>query len=228
MRYYAVEAESVYRQVAREHKTQWGDVYEPAQSGGFEQFPNRAFLERMLPELGNSVDVLEYGCGTGPAACFLAQRGFRVDAVDLIPQAIELARQFAAERGLRVDFAVQDVCRWPAVVEKYYDLIIDSYCLQNIVLDEDRAALFRSVHDRLTPTGRYLISTALYDRDRVYDDEFRYDPATGICYRDDLPYRRHLTPAALQAELAGAGFTVLSHAGDDLVCERHGSVELDA
>lgn len=220
MRYYEVEPESVYRQVARERKTQWSDAFEPERDGGFDAFPNRAFLERVLPELGNPVDVLEYGCGTGPAACFLAGRGFRVDAVDLVPEAIELARQFAHKRGLRVNFAVQDVCRWPAAVEKRYDLVIDSYCLQNIVLDEDRAAVFRGVHDRLTPGGHYLISTALYEPGRVYGDGFRYDAATGICYRGDLPYRRHLTPAALRAELSAMGFTVLSLTGEDLVCAR--------
>ncbi|MEI8406347.1 MULTISPECIES: class I SAM-dependent methyltransferase [unclassified Kribbella] len=220
MRYYEVEPEAVYRQVAREHKTQWSDVFAPEHSGGFDEFPNRAFLERVLPELGQLGDVLEYGCGTGPAACFLAERGLRVDAVDLIPEAIELARRFAHERGLRVNFAVQDVCRWPEAVEKRYDLVLDSYCLQNIVLDEDRAALFRGVRDRLRPAGHYLISTALYDPDRVYGDGFRYDPATGICYRGELPYRRHLTPSALRAELTSMGFTVLSLTGTDVVCVR--------
>jgi len=150
----------------------------------------------------------------------MAGRGFRVDAVDLIPEAVELARGFAAELGVRVEFWVQDVCRWPAVVEKQYDVVVDSYCLQNIVLDEDRAALFRGVRDRLAPGGRYLISTALYDVDRVYGEGFRYDAVTGICYRGELPYRRHLTPAALRAELSGAGFEVLSFGGNNLVCAR--------
>jgi 2-polyprenyl-3-methyl-5-hydroxy-6-metoxy-1,4-benzoquinol methylase len=219
MRYYEVEPESVYRQVMREQKTQWSDVFEPENSAGFEEFPNRTFLERALPELGNPVDVLEYGCGTGPAACFLAKRGFRVDAVDLIPEAIELARRFAAERELDVGFAVQDVCRWPAA-DKRYDVVIDSYCLQNIVLDEDRAAVFRGVTDRLKPAGHYLISTARYDPDRVYGNGFRYDRATGICYRGELPYRRHLTPQALQTELTAAGFTVQAQTGDNLICRR--------
>lgn len=53
--------------------------------------------------------MLEYGCGTGAAACFLAQRGFQIDAVDLVPDAIAMARQFAAERGLAIRFAVQDI-----------------------------------------------------------------------------------------------------------------------
>ena len=64
MRYYELEPEAVYRQIARDHKTQWSDVFEPVR--GFDEFPNRAFLERVLSELGDVVDVLEYGCGTGP------------------------------------------------------------------------------------------------------------------------------------------------------------------
>ncbi|TCO47762.1 hypothetical protein EV646_105319 [Kribbella antiqua] len=119
-----------------------------------------------------------------------------------------------------MNFAVQDVCRWPATVAKRYDAIIDSYCLQNIVLDDDRAAVLRGVHDRLTPAGHYLISTALYDAGRVYGAGLRFDRSTGICYRGDLPYRRHLTPAALQAELTSMGFTVLSLTGNDVVCRR--------
>ncbi|TDD28267.1 class I SAM-dependent methyltransferase [Kribbella turkmenica] len=219
MRYYETEPEAVYQQVAREHTTQWSDAFEPGHPGGFDDFPNRAFLERVLPELGGVADVLEYGCGTGPAACFLAQRGLRVDAVDVSPEAIRLARLFADERGLLVNFAVQDVCRWPAA-DKRYDLVVDSYCLQNIVLDEDRAALFRGARDRLAPTGHYLISTALYEPDRVYGNGLRYDAATGVCYREGLPYRRHLTAAALHAELTAAGFTVLSLIDGNVVSRR--------
>ncbi|MFB6726450.1 class I SAM-dependent methyltransferase [Kribbella sp. NPDC056345] len=217
MRYYEVEPRVVYGRVVREGLTQWNEVFE----GGdrFADFPNRGFLEGVVPGLPVGGAVLEYGCGTGPAACFLAGLGFRVDAVDVSPVAIALAKGFAEERGVRVNFGVQDVCRWPEV-ETRYDVVLDSYCLQNIVLDEDRAAVFRGVRDRLLPDGRYLISTALYDVDRVYGEELRYDAVTGICYRGELPYRRHLTPSALRAELEGAGFAVLSFSGTNLVCAR--------
>lgn len=219
MRYYEIEPESVYGQVAREHLTQWSDVFEPEHPAGYAEFPNRTFLERALPALGAGVDALEYGCGTGPTACFLAERGYRVDAVDISAEAIALARRFAAERGVRVNFAVQDVCRWPAEVAKYYDLVVDSYCLQNIVLDEDRSALFHGVRTRLKSNGHYLISTALFDPNRAYRGEFEYDPDTGICYRNGLPYRRHVTPRKLEAELSTAGFAVFSHDDGNLICK---------
>jgi ubiquinone/menaquinone biosynthesis C-methylase UbiE len=34
----------------------------------------------------------------------LAQRGFRVTAIDLTPNAVEIAQQFAAQRGAEIDF----------------------------------------------------------------------------------------------------------------------------
>jgi 2-polyprenyl-3-methyl-5-hydroxy-6-metoxy-1,4-benzoquinol methylase len=180
MRYYYAEHQAAYQRVEREGLTQWNDLFEDDRTNDFEVFPNRAFLERALPE--PPADVLEYGCGTGAAACFLAARGFHVDALDLIPEAITLARRFADERGLQVNFSVQDFCAMPAGTKRY-DVILDSYCLQSIVTDADRSAVFTAVRNRLKPTGRYIISTAMYDPDRVYEDDFRYDPTTGICYQ---------------------------------------------
>ena len=112
-------------------------------------------------------------------------------------------------------------------------MILDSYCLQSIVTDPDRARVLSAVRDRLKPNGHYILSTAMYDPDRVYDDNFRYDPITGICYEratdaaDDavhldntwyLPHRRHLRPDALRAELERAGLRVIEQDGDNVLC----------
>jgi 2-polyprenyl-3-methyl-5-hydroxy-6-metoxy-1,4-benzoquinol methylase len=94
-RYYRPEHEDAYRRIEREGKTSWDDLHG---GGGFEDFSSRAFLEQILPTLAldpSRTDVLEYGCGTGPGACFLAARGFRVEAIDLVPRAIRLAKRFA-------------------------------------------------------------------------------------------------------------------------------------
>jgi len=161
-RYYRPEHEDAYRRIEREGKASWDELHG---GSGFDDFASRAFLEQVLPTLGldpSWTEVLEYGCGTGPGACFLAARGFRVDAVDLVARAIRLARRFAAERGLTIEFRVQDVCALAGVPPtKQYDLIVDSYCLQSIVTDADRSRLFAAVRARLKPGGRYLISTAM-------------------------------------------------------------------
>lgn len=227
-RYYEAEHFAAYARLRREGLTQWNDLHPGDRTLGFEDVPTRPFLERVLPSGGaaRGLRVLEYGCGTGAAACFLARRGFEVTAVDLVPDAIAVARQFAAERGLKIRYAVQDVCSWPDDGERF-DYVIDNYCLQSIVTDADRGAVLGGVRGRLEPAGRYLISTAMHDPDRSYEGDHD-DPATGVVWTPAarpsadtvrigdawfLPHRRHLTATALRAELEEHGFQVLDQSG---------------
>ena len=77
MKYYYREHILGYQQIRAEGKTAWAEIHGYT---GFENFASRAFLEKALPLLHFSVPhptVLEYGCGTGPGACFLAERDSR-------------------------------------------------------------------------------------------------------------------------------------------------------
>jgi len=137
-----------------------------------------------VPDLADSIvaNANKVVADAGSGACFFAARGFRVDAIDLIPRAIALARRFATKRRLEISFAVQDVC---AVADlpptKFYDLVVDTYCLQSIVRSEDRAGLYAAVRARLNPDAHYLISSAMYDPARRYiDGEDLFDEATGV------------------------------------------------
>jgi SAM-dependent methyltransferase len=115
-------------------------------------------VETALPLLDFSVPqprTLEYGCGTGPGACFLAARGFQVDGIDISPIAIGMAKEFAAQRGLTINYAVSDICKLPPL-DSIYDLIVDSFCLQCIVTNSDRSNVFSAVRSRLKPQGYYL------------------------------------------------------------------------
>lgn len=235
-RYYEAEHVAAYARLRREGLTQWNDLHPGDQTRGYEEVPTRPFLERVLPSGGATQGqrVLEYGCGTGAAACFLARRGFEVTAVDLVPDAIAVARHFAAERGLEIQYAVQDVCSWPDDGERF-DYVIDNYCLQSIVTDADRGAVLDGARRRLEPTGHYLISTAMHDPERSYEDD-HHDPATGMVWTPAarssadsvrigdawfLPHRRHLTATALRTELEEHGLQVLDQSGrlgGELVC----------
>ncbi len=237
-RYYVKEHELGYRKIRAEGKTTWDELHEPS---SFDDFSMRPILERTLPLLNFSVPqprTLEYGCGTGPGACFLAARGFQVDGIDVSPIAIDLAKQFAVERRLEVNYAVADICNLP--LTDHYDLIVDSFCLQSIVTDADRADVFAAVRSGLEPQGYYLIGTAIFAETRDYGDEV-FDAETGIVYteKDDddsfedavnlsggwhVPNRRHLKPQVLLEELDKAGFKTLWHheAGSSmgLICQR--------
>ncbi len=232
VRYYQAEHESAYRKIEQLGYTQWNDLFDQSSAWTYDSFQNRTFLERVIPRLdlpaASATSALEYGCGTGPAACFLAARGFQVDAIDLIPEAITLARRMANERGVRVAFSVADICALASEpVTRRYDLVLDSYCLQSIVTDQDRGVVFSAVRARLKPSGYYVISTALHVPRREDEPGFSYDATTGILYQEVpagsvadyvveidgrwyIPHRRHLAAVALRDELVSAGFHLLS------------------
>ena len=140
-RYYYREHIAGYKRIRAEGKTAWAEIHG---GEGFENFASRAFLEMALPRLRFSSahpTALEYGCGTGPGACFMAERGFQVDAMDLVPTAIEIAKELAEARRLNIHYEVQDICELYHEGKKY-DMVVDSYCLQGIVTNADRERLF--------------------------------------------------------------------------------------
>jgi len=176
MKYYYKEHLEDYRKVKAEGKVARGEIYGVP---GFDNFAARPFLEAVLPTLhfkSTPPDALEYGCGTGPGACYLAQRGFKVDASDLIPTAIEIAKQEAKKRNLDIHYEVMDICDLSREGKKY-DLIVDSYCLQGIVFEEDRQRVFSAVRARLKPEGYYLVNTAFFNPSQYEPDSVIVDSA---------------------------------------------------
>jgi SAM-dependent methyltransferase len=83
---------------------------ERASDSYFDEIERRRYQTHYhLPALFASMDgegrqLLEVGCGIGVDAIQLARRGFEVTAVDLTENALEVARRFAARRGVSIDF----------------------------------------------------------------------------------------------------------------------------
>jgi len=202
----------------------------------FDQFDLRPFLEEALAQMAFPSEhprAFEYGTGTGPGACFLAARGFVVDAIDISPTAIALARRFAAERGLEISFSVGDITRL-APSGTVYDLVVDDFCLQQLVTDDARRRALATVRSLLAPAGYFVIGTVLHRPDRDFGAD-RFDPSSGIVYRrlegDPVPdavrfgsqwwvARRRfvLSPDALREELGRAGLRVTHQDGARCLC----------
>jgi SAM-dependent methyltransferase len=203
----------------------------------FEDFDLRPFLEMVLLRMkfsGERPRAFEYGTGTGPGACFLAARGFVVDAVDISPTAIALARRFAAERRLTVSFTICDI-RWMTSLGPVYDSVVDNFCLQWMVADSDRRRTLATARSLLKPSGYFVVGTVPYRASRDFGTD-RFDPSTGVVYRrlpaDSgayeaavrdgakwfVPWRRFvLRPELLRDELERAGFRV-THQDDGARC----------
>ena len=179
-RYYYHEHLRDYAEVKARGMKFRGELYG---NSDFDAFSSKAFLEAILPHLAvrPGARVLELGCGTGPGSCYLVGKGFQVDGIDLIPDAIERAKEVASDLGLDIRYEVMDVCDLP-VEGVPYDLIVDSYCTQGIVMDEDRDRMFRAVKARLAARGYFLLSCCVFEPARENPDVTVEDSATGKVY----------------------------------------------
>ena len=97
--------------------------------------------------------ALDLACGAGRNAVWLAERGWRVTAVDFSPVALALARDLAASRGVEIDWIEADVVTW-APEGRSWDLVTVLYL--QLPAAERRAAL-RHAADAVRPGGTLLV-----------------------------------------------------------------------
>ena len=82
--------------------------------------PN-AFLKSHLGSLEKGV-ALDLASGEGRNAVFLAENGWKVDAIDISPVGVRKARRLAKEAGVRINFMQADLDSY-AIAKEKYDLI---------------------------------------------------------------------------------------------------------
>jgi len=105
---------------------------------------------------GSVGTALEIGCGEGADALWLAERGWRVTAVDVSATAIRRAATAARERGLsdRLTFFVGSGAE--AIPPATFNLVTASF-LHSWEPDFPRIALLRGAAQRVAPGGHLLI-----------------------------------------------------------------------
>jgi tellurite methyltransferase len=80
--------------------------------------------------------ALDLACGAGRNALWLAERGWKVTAVDGSPAAIEILQRRASERRLEVDARVADLEKGPYKIEEgAWDLIVMCFYLQESLFE---------------------------------------------------------------------------------------------
>lgn len=90
--------------------------------------------------------ALELGCGSGIWSVMLAERGWDVTGVDLVPQALKRASERAAAAGVDVRLVQGDVTKLEeSGIGDGYRLIVDIGCFHDQLSDDQRVALGRGV-----------------------------------------------------------------------------------
>jgi SAM-dependent methyltransferase len=120
-------------------------------------------VEGLDARLRAGIDALDIGCGTGHAINVMAQTypASRFVGFDIAEDAIEAARQEAAEWGLRnAVFRVQDVTRLPPGAD--FDLITAFDAIHD---QREPATVLKSVCDALRPDGEFLMIEFKFESD---------------------------------------------------------------
>jgi methyl halide transferase len=98
----------------------------------------------------NPCRAIELGCGTGTNAVWLAQHGFEVTAIDLVPLAIERAIDRAAKAGVKIRFLSHDLLALPDLGEPF-DFLFDRGCYHAV--RRENATGYLDAIDRLLRPG---------------------------------------------------------------------------
>lgn len=99
--------------------------------------------------------ALDLGCGFGRASIYLAERGWAVDAIDFVAEAIAEAERRATAAGVAVNFHQADVTRLD-FLDPAYDFALDVGCAHSL----DAPALARyatGLRRLLRPGARYML-----------------------------------------------------------------------
>jgi SAM-dependent methyltransferase len=115
------------------------------------------FAKEMMFQLAGGLRgkrVLEVGCGEGRTSVQLAYCGAAVEAIDLSPASIEVARRRAELNGQSVNFLVGDFIRGEVLAEGSFDVVWCDLILHHLVDSLD--AVLGKIRRYLKPGGLFV------------------------------------------------------------------------
>ena len=122
--------------------------------------------------------ALDAGSGEGGDALWLAERGWRVTAVDFSPVALERAAARAADRGLaeRIEWVHADLDAWTPPAGGF-DLVTAHYLHATW---SDRPGMFQRLSAAVAPGGTLLVVGHLMGDEWGHGQHHAHDP--GVLY----------------------------------------------
>lgn len=175
-----------------EEKNFFESIYENADHDDLSTIPwatlaPNVYLEKHLSLRDTVVGkkALVIGCGLGDDALILEKHGYEVEALDISPSAIALAKKRHPES--KVDFHVGDIYHMPEASIGKYDFVYEGLTIQSLP-PADREKLVGIIVSLVANEGELLVyANTQDDTDNyggppwpLYDDEFALFEKEGL------------------------------------------------
>ena len=150
-------------------------------------------------------DLLDVGCGGGLLSEALAAAGAQVTALDLAPEALDVARLHLLESGLSVDYRRQSVEALAIERPTSFDAVT---CMEMLEHVPDPGAVIAACAALLRPGGRLFLSTVNRTAKAFLLAIVGAEYLAGLLPRGTHSYERFIRPSELAAWLRSAGLVV--------------------
>lgn len=167
-----------------------------------------AFIAERQPLAG--VRIVDIGCGGGIMSEALARAGAAVVALDLAPEALDVARLHALEAGVRVDYRLQSAEDLAAEMPGQFDAVS---CLEMLEHVPDPVSVLRACATLLKPGGRLFLSTLNRTPKAFALGIVGAEYVLGLLPRGTHRYERFLKPSELRRALRDLDFDGIEFAG---------------
>jgi ubiquinone/menaquinone biosynthesis C-methylase UbiE len=154
---------------------------------------------------------LELGCGAGNITLFMAGKGFEAYGIDLVPEAIQWAKEKMASADITADFKIGNVVQLSDYPDNYFDFIFDGETL-HCIIGTDRKKCLANVFRILKYGGYFLVGANLFNTKFISPSDLSkhsyFDPKTQCLYHGNVPYYYLSREQDFLSEVKQAGFQI--------------------